>query len=597
MSSRREFIGSAIAVGSLVLGLRSGNGFARDRIGTSLGPQTAKTATGSKVVATVHPLASKAAMTMYRDGGNAVDAAVAAALVLGVVDGHNSGIGGGCLILIRSASGTVHAIDGREKAPSAASPSLYLRDGKPSVELSQTGPLAVGVPSQVAALHQAHSQLGRLAWSSLFEPAIEIANDGYEIGSATHNAITAEFKDLMKYEASKMLLGTAAGKPIALGEILRQPDLAKTLVQIAKNGPDWFYRGDFASRCASYLKWLGGVLTKNDFQNYQAVERKHLETKYRSFRILGFPPPSSGGIHIAQMLHILQNFDVATIYRDSPATFYHLMAEAMKLAFADRAHWLGDSDFVSVPGFLTDPNYAADLSKKIRLDKANLVAGHGTSPAANDAKKHTTHLTACDAAGNWVAITATVNTTWGSKVMVPGTGVMLNNQMDDFSIAPGVPNAFGLVGSEANAVAPNKRPLSSMSPTIVLQEDGSPFMTCGAAGGPKIINATLQNIVRCIDLDESIDTAIASARVHQQWRPDLLYAEKGLGGARISAASEGKEIGSAIEKHGSIVMQLESLGHTIRESSSLAIAQGVQSTATGLLAVSDPRTAGAAMAR
>ena len=583
MASRRQFVRSAAATCASALTVSCISSRALEA--KPISPESnlnARIATGKNVVATVHPIASKAAIEMYRQGGNAIDAAVAAVLCLGVVDGHNSGMGGGCLVLIRSKSGQIHAIDGREKAPQASSPSLYVKDGKPSVELSQTGPLAVGVPSQIAALHLAHRKLGLLDWSALFQPAIEAATEGFMIGDATHNSIASELKNLMKFSASKSVLLTADGGPLTLGDRLRQPDLANTLTQLANNGPDWFYRGEFAMRCTEYLQGIGGVITKHDFANYTAVERPPIDSKYRKFRILGFPTPSSGGIHIAQMLNILDNFDVAQIYRNSRVKFFHLLAESMKLAFADRAHWLGDSDFIKVPSFLTDPAYASSLAKKIDLDKASLVPGHGTAVPTDDNKKHTTHMTAADASGNWVAITSTVNTSWGSKVMVPGTGVMLNNQMDDFSIAPGVPNAFGLVGSDANAVAPNKRPLSSMSPSIVLGEDGKPFMTCGAAGGPKIINATLQNIVRCIDLGETIDQAIASARVHHQWRPDLLYIESRLANVEKAGSEE-------------LVHRLTVMGHTIKAINSIAIAQGIQSTSEGLIAASDPRTDSSAM--
>ncbi|HUP76936.1 MAG TPA: gamma-glutamyltransferase, partial [Pirellula sp.] len=253
-----------------------------------------------------------------------------------------------------------------------------------------------------------------------------------------------------------------------------------------------------------------------------------------------------------------------------------------------RARWLGDSDFVQVPNFLVDPKYAASLASDIRMDKASTAIVHG-NVEVGDSKKHTTHLTTADSLGNWVALTSTVNTSWGCKVMIPGTGVMLNNEMDDFSIAPGVPNAFGLVGSEANAVAPNKRPLSSMSPTIVLAQDGTPFLTCGAAGGPKIINTTLQNIVRCIDFNETIDHAIASARIHQQWNPDLVYHEPNLGGLR-QQLSNNLDTSSQATKH------LEKLGHPLKVSNSLAIAQGIQRTDGGLLCATDPRIDGEAIA-
>ena len=547
-----------------------------------------RTAVGANVAATVHPIASKAALKIYQNGGNAIDAAIAAALCLGVVDGHNSGLGGGCLMLIRTQGGAIHAIDGRETAPAAASESMYLRNGKPVAELSQTGSLACAVPSQIAALKLAHDKLGTLKWASLFEPAIEAAENGYAIGLATHNAISSERENLSNYEASKAVLLKPDGSVPKIGEILRQPDLAKTLENIAKYGPGWFYAGDFAKAAVEYLDQRAGILTLQDFGNYKAIERTAVRTQYRENQVIGFPPPSSGGIHIAQMLNMLETFDVAKIYAKSKAEFFHLLAECMKRAFADRAHWLGDSDFVDVPKFLVDPLYAAKLAQKISLSKASSNISHGSWEADGD-KKHTTHLATADAKGNWVALTSTVNTTWGCKVMIPGTGVMLNNQMDDFSISPGVPNAFGLVGSANNAIAANKRPLSSMSPTIVLSKEGTPTLSCGAAGGPKIINATLQNIVRCIDLNEPIDQAIASARIHQQWRPDIVYHEPNLGALRQPLNEKGNDRNEVTE-------QLAKLGHPLKVSSSLAIAQGIQRTPHGLLAATDPRTDGQAIA-
>jgi len=561
--------------------------FGQERLADSSSKTKQRTAVGANVAATVHPSASQAAASMYKQGGNAIDAAIAAALCLGVVDGHNSGIGGGCLILIRTQGGAIHAIDGRETASATASENMFVRNGKPVGELSQTGSLACAVPSQVAALKLAHDKLGTLKWSSLFEPAIAAAENGYAIGTATHNAIASERENLAKFEASRTVLLKPDGSVPKIGDVLRQPDLAKTLGQLAKNGPAWFYMGEFAKAAVDYLEKQAGILSLEDFANYKPIERTCVRTIYRNHQVIGFPPPSSGGIHIAQMLNILNTFDVAKIFAKSKGEYFHLLAECMKRAFADRAHWLGDSDFADVPKFLVDPSYAASLASKISFDKASTAIVHGNDNAASD-KKHTTHLTTADALGNWVALTSTVNTTWGCKVMVPGTGVMLNNQMDDFSISPGIPNAFGLVGSEANAIAPNKRPLSSMSPTIVLSTDGSPFLTCGAAGGPRIINATLQNIVRCIDLNESIDQAIASARIHQQWRPDVVYHEPNLGGLRMPI-SDNKNTANDTTQH------LEKMGHPLKLSSTLAIAQGIQKTDRGLLAASDPRTDGQAI--
>ncbi len=586
--NRRQFTQSMAAVSLYGLTQNRPTCFGQEITDDASSKSKRRTAVGANVAATVHPIASQAALNMYQKGGNAVDAAIAAALCLGVVDGHNSGIGGGCLMLIRTQGGALHAIDGRETAPAEASETMYVRDGKPVAELSQTGSLACAVPSQIAALKLAHDRLGILKWESLFEPAVEAAEIGYPIGFATHNAIASERANLAKCDASRTVLLKPDGSVPKVGEVLRQSDLAQTLRQIAKNGPAWFYTGDFANAAVEHLEKHAGILALADFANYRAIERTCLKTNYRNYQVIGFPTPSSGGIHIAQMLNMLGKFDVAKIYAKSKGEFFHLLAECMKRAFADRAHWLGDSDFVDVPKFLVDPAYAASLASQIRLDKASSAIVHGNSIMDED-KKHTTHLATADALGNWVALTSTVNTTWGCKVMIPGTGVMLNNQMDDFSISPGVPNAFGLIGSEANAIAPNKRPLSSMSPSIVLEKNGTPFLTCGAAGGPKIINATLQNIVRCIDLNESIDQAIASARIHQQWRPDVVYHEPNLGGLR-QALTDSRDSSSNASKH------LATLGHPLKVASSLAIAQGIQKTDLGLLATSDPRIDGQAIA-
>ncbi len=586
--TRRNFNQSLAAMSIYGVTQNSHQVLAQEKPNATIAKVRQRTVVGANVAATVHPLASQAALNTYKLGGNAVDAAIAAALCLGVVDGHNSGLGGGCLMLIRTQGGAIHAIDGRETAPSAASATMYLRNGRAIPELSQTGSLACAVPSQIAALKLAHDKLGTLKWASLFEPAINAAESGYAIGNATHNAISSERENLSNYEASRAVLLKPDGSVPKVGETLRQPDLAKTLRQIAKFGPTWFYAGEFAKATAVYLEKHAGILTLTDFAKYKAIERSCIRTNYRDYEVIGFPTPSSGGIHIAQMLNMLDRFDVTQIHSKSKGEFFHLLAECMKRAFADRAHWLGDSDFVDVPKFLTDPSYAKSLAKQINLNKASTEIVHG-NVSDDPGKKHTTHLATADSMGNWVALTSTLNTTWGCKVMIPGTGVMLNNQMDDFSISPGVPNAFGLVGSEANAIAPYKRPLSSMSPTIVLARDGTPFLSCGAAGGPKIINATLQNIVRCIDLNEPIDQAIASARIHQQWNPDIVYHEPNLGGIRQALMNELNPSSDAA-KH------LELLGHPLKVSNSIAIAQGVQRTARGLLAASDPRTDGEAIA-
>ena len=492
------------------------------------------------MVATVQPLATDAAVQVLREGGNAVDAAVTAALTLGVVDGYNSGIGGGCFILIRRADGRLIAIDGRETAPAAAHRDMYLRDGRADTELSQLGPLAAGVPGALAAYQLAAAEHGRLPLSRLLEPGQRLAEQGFVLDELYAARLAGVAERLARFEGSRQVLLKPDGSPYDAGDVLRQRDLAQTYQAIARHGIDWFYRGPFAQRLEAWMAENGGIMTAADLAAYQPQQRSPLVTHYRGHTVVGFPPPSSGGVHVAQILNILEAFDLQALNQQDPATLVHVVAEAMKAAFADRAHWLGDPAMADVPRGLVAPQYARQLADRIALDRVVPVASHGqpprarteffgTAPAQNGAetKKHTTHIAAADAEGNWVAITATVNTTFGCKVILPGTGVVLNNEMDDFSIQPGVPNAFGLVGAEANAIAPGKRPLSSMSPTIVLQQ-GQPVMTLGAAGGPKIITQVVLGIIRRLDLGMPLSEAVAAPRWHHQWSPDRLYVEAGM---------------------------------------------------------------------
>ena len=487
------------------------------------------------MVATVNPLATDAGVAALDTGGNAVDAAVAAALTLGVVDGFNSGIGGGCFILIRTAKGEIIAIDGREMAPQAASRDMYLRNGKAERNLSQVGALASGVPGALAAYERAVREHGKLKFSKLLTPAVDVAENGFVVSSAYEKALR-ETAHLLRSnpEASRILLKPPAesngDRQIYIeGDVLKQVDLARTYRQIAQEGLDWFYQGAFAQRTGQWMKANQGILTAKDFAKYKTVIREPIRTTYRGYEIVGFPPPSSGGVHVAQILNILESFDLKELHASDPSKLRHVVAEAMKLAFADRAHWLGDSDYVKVPRGLIDKKYAAELAKRIDMEKVSAVTSHGTPPGSERDffGKHTTHVTAADKAGNWVAITTTINTTFGSTVIVPGLGVLMNNQMDDFSISPGTPNAYGLVGGQNNAIAPGKRPLSSMSPTIVLK-DGKPVMTVGAAGGPLIITQAVWAIINHLDLGMNIGDAIARPRIHHQWSPDQLLVEKSL---------------------------------------------------------------------
>ena len=540
--------------------------------------QTRHTATSNRnMVVSVHPLATDAGVAAFEKGGNAVDAAIATALTLGVVDGFNSGIGGGCFILVRKSNGQIFAIDGREMAPGLATRDMYLRDGKADGSLSKIGPLACGTPGALAAYSRAVEEHGRMSLKDLILPAAEIAENGFVINQVFEKKLDTVRKHLPKFEGTRQVLLKEDGRMYTAGDRLIQIDLARTYRAIGEHGKDWFYQGAFARDTAAWIKKHGGILSESDFANYKTVARAPVKSTYRGYEIIGFPPPSSGGIHVAQILNILESFDLAKIYQQDPVRLKHVVAEAMKIAFADRAHWLGDSDFVKVPRGLIDKSYAAKLASRIDISKTTPVKSHGLPPgnASRFFGKHTTHLCAADREGNWVAITTTVNTPFGSKVIVPGLGVVMNNQMDDFSIAPGTPNAYGLIGAENNAIAPGKRPLSSMSPTIVLK-NGQPVMSVGAAGGPKIITQVVWAIINQIDLKMPVGAAISDARVHHQWVPDRLRVETTLPANWIRS--------------------LESMGHKIQKSSIMGVSQAIAfDPETGqFVGAHDPRVPGKA---
>lgn len=533
------------------------------------------------MLATVHPLATEAGLEVFRQGGNAIDAAVTAALTLGVVDGFNSGIGGGCFILVRTADGRLIALDARETAPAAAFRELYLRDGQPQSELSATGALSVATPGALAGYAEILSRLGRRSLADALEPGRRLAEDGFRLDQNYIDQIRTTKVDLAKFPGSRAVLLRPDGSLPEVGDRLVQTDLARTYQQIARSGTGWFYRGEFAVAVADWMQAERGILTRDDFANYQVAEREPLVSRYRDYTVVGFPPPSSGGVHVAQILNLLEHFELAAIEREDPAGATHLISEAMKLAFADRAHWLGDPAFTQVPRGLLDRDYARALAGQIDRTRAGQVTGHGQPPRANSdffgPPRHTTHIAAADAEGNWVAITTTVNTTFGSKVIVPGTGVILNNEMDDFSIAPGVPNKFNLIGGEANAVAPLKRPLSSMSPTIILKGE-EPILTVGAAGGPRIITATLLAIVRHLEFGWPLARALGEPRFHHQWVPGELVIEEGF---------------DPVQRQ-----RLEALGHQLKVNrrSLMAEAQAIRrDPQTGRFeGCADPRTEGTA---
>lgn len=520
--------------------------------------------------ATGHPLATEAALDAMKSGGNAVDGAIAAAAMLGVVDAHNSGIGGGCFLLIRKPDGSFLALDGREKAPAAATRDMFVREGKARPDLSQIGALAAGVPGWLAALDEAARTCGKLPLARAFETASKTADDGFPPDSGFDDRVKKWRDVIEKYPATAAVLLA----PLTDGK-RRVPDLAATYRNIARKGADWFYKGPFATATAAWMKENGGIMTSADFASYQVQSREPLRTTYRGHEVIGFPPPSSGGVHVAQMLNMLETFDLKAMGDGSPA-FIHTITECMKPAFADRAFWLGDPDFTPVPRRLTDPAYARQLAAKINPDQSSPVPTHGDPPAAGRDvfEKHTTHFSVIDSGGWAVACTATINFTWGSFVTIPGTGVILNNEMDDFSIQPGVPNVFGLIGGEANAVAPGKRPLSSMSPTIV-QKDGQPVLVIGAAGGPTIISQVLLGVIRTLDFGQTPQQALAAPRFHHQWQPDQLRIEPTVPAATRSA--------------------LEKRGHVLNVTSGIGVTQAVTRSADGTFSgAADPRSGGSA---
>lgn len=477
-------------------------------------------------VASVNPLATQAGIQALEKGGNAIDAAVAVGLTLGVVDGHNSGIGGGCFFVIHAADGTVTCIDGREMAGAAASRDMYVINGRLDDEASKTGALASGVPGYLKACAAAQAKHGKLKLADVLLPAAEIAEKGFPIDEVYERKLAATAAKLAKFPSSASIF-LKDGQPLKKGDTLVQTDLAATYRAVAEKGVEWFYEGEFASKTAEWMKANGGILTAADFANYKAPEREPVRSKYRGYDLVCMPPPSSGGVHVAQILNILEHFPLKHFRASSRV---HVITEAMKLAFADRAFWLGDPDFAKVPRGLVDPAYAAELAKKIDLDHVTKVPAHNTPPRwdGDIYGKHTTFLCTADAEGNWVALNQTINTAFGSKVVIPGTGVLMNDEMDDFAVQPGIPNAFKLVGAEANAVAAGKRPLSSMSPTIVMK-DGKPVLVTGAAGGPTIITQALLLITHVIDDGMLPVEALAEPRFHHQWNPDQLKIESSFG--------------------------------------------------------------------
>jgi len=487
------------------------------------------------MVVTSQADSTRAGVAMLAAGGNAVDAAVAAAFAAGVTQPFSAGVGGGAFLLIRTADGEVIAVDARETAPGAADRDLYVRPGVPE-RASLVGPLAVATPGFVRGLAEALARYGTLPLAKVLEPAIRLAEDGFAIGPyhARMLEVMRGYGLPERFPETARIQFPPPGEKAAPGWRLVQKDLAKTLRRLAREGPDVFTTGAVAKAIAAYVKQAGGILTEDDLAGYEPRFREPVRGSYRGYTVHSFPPSSSGGIALIETLNILEGFDLGALGAGSSASI-HRIAEAMKLAFADRAAYLGDTDFIEVPtAQLTAKSYAEALRARInpprwrrapwtwgRSETVTKVVGPGLPQ--NDSG--TTHLSTTDAAGNAAALTMTINTPFGSGLTVPGTGVILNNEMDDFAAAPDTPNAYGLVDtSGANAIAPGKRPLSSMTPTI-LTKDGAVFMVTGSPGGPRIISTVLLTVLNVIDYGMNVEQAVAAPRFHHQWVPDQLKVE------------------------------------------------------------------------
>jgi gamma-glutamyltranspeptidase/glutathione hydrolase len=475
-------------------------------------------------VVSAEPHASAAGLKVLRAGGNAVDAAVAVALTLAVTHPQAGNLGGGGFMVIRMVGQAATTLDFRELAPARATRDMYLRkDGSVHPDRSLWGALAGGVPGSPAGLLAVHKKFGKRPFASLVAPAIALARDGFVVDHFLAGALLAKHHILSRFASTKEVFYRGE-RPLQHGERLVQRDLAGTLTRLAEGGFQGFYEGLTADRFVSYLQSEGGIIQKSDLASYQPVWREPVRGEYRGHTVLSMPPVSSGGIALVQMLNILEGFDLRSAGMGSSKTI-HWMSEAMKRAYADRARWLGDPSFYKVPqAGLLAKGYAAKLRKSIRIDKVSKV-GHGVPKGAKESDD-TTHFSVVDAAGNAVSCTTTINSSFGSGMVVGGTGFLLNNEMDDFSAKPGVPNQFGLLGGEANAIAPGKRMLSSMTPTMVLK-DGKVRLVLGSPGGGRIINTVLQVLLNVVDHQLALDAAVRAPRVHHQWKPDHLFWEQG----------------------------------------------------------------------
>jgi gamma-glutamyltranspeptidase/glutathione hydrolase len=493
------------------------------------------------MVSSVSEIASQIGVDTLKRGGNAVDAAVAVGLALAVVWPSAGNLGGGGFMVIRLAGGKATTIDYREMAPAAAHRNVYLDEKGDYIKESSTyGHRAAGVPGTVAGLAYALEKYGKMSWADVSEPARKLAADGFPVWYQLERSLKNASEGLSRYPETKRIF-LRDGKPYETGEIFKQPELAAVFERMIKDGPSEFYRGETAKLIEASMKRAGNGklwMTVEDLKNYKPVEREPLRSKYRGHEIITMSPPSSGGVALIEMLNILERYDLKSMGAGSSKAI-HLMAEAMRRAFADRAHYLGDTDFVKVPvAGLTSRKYADKLAKTIDLTRASESGkiAHG-DPLPHESEE-TTHFTVVDMDGNVVSNTYTINDSFGNKITVEGAGFLLNNEMDDFAPKPGSPNFYRLIQGEANAVAARKRPLSSMTPTIVLK-NGELWFALGSPGGPTIINTVMQIIINVIDHGMNIQQAVDYPRVHHQWMPDeIRYEPFGLSPDTINKLKE-----------------------------------------------------------
>lgn len=525
-------------------------------------------------VAADQPASQAIGESVLADGGTAVDAAVATALALGVENPSSSGIGGGGFAIVWSAAeGRAYALDFRERAPSGADPRNYLdANGEIDPERSVHGCLAVGVPGEIAGLTAMHARFGKLSWERVVVPAQRLAADGWRVTPYLAGAIRSEREHLVKSpDLAAVLLPESATEP----DTLHDPELANTLGLIARHGRKAFYEGEVAAAIEAACRDVEGAVRASDLREYTVVWRQPIVSTYHGYDVVGMPPPSSGGALIAQALNVLEP---ASFDRRGPdgALSTHLLAEAMKHGFADRASSFGDPDFVKVPlARLVSKGYAADIREGIDARRTKPIWAYGSPGLSVRDDRGTTHVSVVDAHGNAVALTTTVNGLFGSGVRAPRVGVLLNNQLDDFSFGEAA-NLYGLVGSKKNRLEPGKRPLSSMSPTLVLQ-DGRVRLVAGGSGGPRIISATLQTILGLLAEGRSAAEAVDAPRIHHQWQPDVLLMETGAFGTAKQPIQQ------------STADALLERGHTLDGRPFLAAVNAVEVTGTRAVAAPDPR--------